>query len=458
MNKTTFQTFAEAYFAEATSNLASWIQINSIHDETTIASNKPYGKGVYEALRFIGKLAEKDGFKVDYCKGHATEITFGKGPLIGVYAHADVVPVAEGWNHPPFGGVIEKDRMYGRGTSDDKGPAMAAYYALKLLKDQSLIDGYQVRLVIGGNEEKGSGCLKFYFNELKKPYPESGFTPDGNFPLIYGEKGISNYEIYGKVNWKPIHSIRAGIVSNSVIDEATAVVDLDETLEKRARQSKLPYKITHDKKTTTLTLFGKAAHGSTPHLGVNAGVKILDVLAKQYPIESLVMLADQYSQFNGKKLNQYYTSKLLHETTLNVGLIAYEKQQFSLTANYRYPETVNFDDVAKGVEAITPKPLKFKTSMTSRPLLVEPNSPMIQTLLRAYQEETGDKKTPMMTIGGGTYAKEAKNTVAFGSKFPGKQDFIHENDEKIDLEDLHRSISVYARAIHDLGRLHATKK
>ena len=83
---------------------------------------------------------------------------------------------------------------------------------------------------------------------------------------------------------------------------------------------------------------------------------------------------------------------------------------------------------------------------------------MIQTLLHAYQDESGDKVTPMMTIGGGTYAKEAKNTVAFGSKFPNKEDFIHENDEKIDLEDFTSSMAIYARAIVDLGTLHAVKK
>ena len=456
--KTPFQTYAEPYFEEAIRQLSSWIQINSIHDEKTIGKKKPYGEGVYQALQFIGKLAEKEGFKVDYCDGHATEITIGNGPLIGVYAHADVVPVAEGWIHPPFGGVIENEKMYGRGTSDDKGPALAAFYALKLLKEHSLIEGYQVRLVIGGNEEKGSGCLKYYFHQLKKPYPESGFTPDGNFPLIYGEKGIANYEISGKVAWPSIHEIRAGIVANSVIDEATAVIDRYDRIEPILRATKLPYSVKHEGKTTTITLFGKAAHGSLPQLGVNAGTKLLGVLARIYPFPELVRIAQQYSQFNGKKLGQYYRSKLLHETTLNVGLIHLFKGKFSLIANYRYPETVSFDTVAQGVKTITPKPLSFQALMVSEPLLMQPDSPMIQTLLNAYQEETGDKKTPMVTIGGGTYAKEAKNTVAFGSKFPGKEDFIHENDEKIDLEDFTRSISIYARAMADLGRMHALKK
>ncbi|MBM3909793.1 MAG: M20/M25/M40 family metallo-hydrolase, partial [Firmicutes bacterium] len=95
---------------------------------------------------------------------------------------------------------------------------------------------------------------------------------------------------------------------------------------------------------------------------------------------------------------------------------------------------------------------------TSPMLVFDPKTPMIQTLLKAYQTETGDNVTPMITIGGGTYAKEAKNTVAFGSKFPNKEDFIHENDEKIDLEDYTNSMAIYARAIYDLGQLHALKK
>jgi len=96
--------------------------------------------------------------------------------------------------------------------------------------------------------------------------------------------------------------------------------------------------------------------------------------------------------------------------------------------------------------------------MGSKPLLVDPKSEFIQTLLRAYQDETGDTTSPMITIGGGTYAKEAKNTIAFGSNFPGKIDNIHDANEKIDLDDLYRSIAIYARAINDLGRLYAAKK
>ena len=84
---------------------------------------------------------------------------------------------------------------------------------------------------------------------------------------------------------------------------------------------------------------------------------------------------------------------------------------------------------------------------------MESESKMIQTLYKAYVEESGDTVNKPMTIGGGTYAKEAKNIVAFGSNFPGKVDHIHEPDEKIDLEDVKKSIQLYARAIYDLGNM-----
>lgn len=78
---------------------------------------------------------------------------------------------------------------------------------------------------------------------------------------------------------------------------------------------------------------------------------------------------------------------------------------------------------------------------------------MVQTLLKTYQEESGDYDTPMMTIGGGTYAKESKNTIAFGSAFPGRNDKIHSPNEEIHLEDFLTSQSIYARAINELGNL-----
>ncbi|MFA5235549.1 MAG: Sapep family Mn(2+)-dependent dipeptidase [Bacilli bacterium] len=451
-----FSALSQKYLKEANNILSDWIKIPSVYDEKTIAKGQPFGLEVNRALAYIGWIAERDGFEVTYNDGYATEISFGQGPLIGVYAHADVVPVSGTWTYPPFSGTVTDDRIYGRGATDDKGPAVASYLAMRLLKDHSLIKGYRVRLVIGGNEERGSACLHHYFHALKKPHAVAGFTPDGEFPLIYGEKGITNYKIEGRVDLSPIRVMKAGVVSNSVADRAEAVIDRDVTLEKALAATGYNYSLTHDEKTTRLTILGRAAHGSMPELGVNAGIQMMQVLGDHYGLEVLKRLAYHYQEPFGRHLDAYYESELLHHSTYNVGLINYQDNLFSMVVNFRYPETVSVKDTIKHIQAVTPLPITV--TMTSRHLLFDPQSAMVQTLLRAYQEESGDTKTAMMTIGGGTYAKEAENIIAFGPGFPGQDDHIHDFDEKIDLRNFHQSIAIYARAIDELGRLYAAKE
>jgi len=454
--KSKFNELSQRYDGEAERLLSDWVKIPSVYDETTIGPLQPFGESVKDALRHIGKIAIADGFRVSLNEGYATEISYGAGPIIGIYAHADVVPVSGTWRYPPFSGIVADGKMYGRGTSDDKGPAVASYLAMKLLKEQGLIGGYQVRLVIGGNEERGSRCLHHYFHEFKKPQAVAGFTPDGQFPLIYGEKGITNYQLSGHADLGPVLKIDAGVVANSVIDNAVAIVRRDATIADALAKSGYRHEITHEGHTTTITLFGKAAHGSVPEFGVNAGLQLLEVLGKHYDLELPTLLAHQYAKPFGENLGLYFETPLLHHTTYNVGLINYDGRVFSMIVNFRHPENVDVAKVIRSLKVQTP--LDVKILMSSKPLLIDPHSPFITTLLKAYQDETGDMETPMVTIGGGTYAKEAQNTVAFGSAFPGKDDHIHDADEKIDLEDLHRSIAIYARALSDLGRLYAVKK
>ena len=194
-----FKSLAKSYEKNATLALQELVHCPSVYDPKSIGENAPYGAGVKKALDYVGKLGQDYGFKVDYCHGHATEVSFGEeGPIIGIYAHADVVPVSGQWDNPPFSAAIKGEgaeaKMFGRGTSDDKGPLIAALFACKLLKDNGLIKGFKVRLVAGGDEERGSSCLDYYFHQLKKEDCAYGFTPDADFPLIYAEKGIVHEE------------------------------------------------------------------------------------------------------------------------------------------------------------------------------------------------------------------------------------------------------------------------
>lgn len=441
---------AKKYYDLAIDSLQKWIQIDSTFDESTVTELAPFGKGVQKALEYIASLAEKDGFNVDRCDGYCTEISYGEGPLIAIYAHCDVVPVSGKWKFPPFSATIEDDIMYGRGTSDDKGPAIASYYALKLLRDNNLINGYKVTLVIGGNEECGSRCLEHYFHSLHKPYPSYGFTPDGDFPLIYGEKAIATYKVDLNVDIKEISSLNGGVVINSVIDECHAKfnVKLDENkIKEYCLKNNLKYEYHDDE----LVFYGKSSHGSLPQEGINAGLHMIKFIGLMFNYDQLVKTGDGYMDGSGRNLGVYYESKLLHSTTYNVGLISYNDGVLEYSVNFRYPENVNAEEVCKKLDTLSLGKVHYLG--TGDYLLVDPESQMIKNLMNCYQEYTHDYKSQPMAIGGGTYAKESKNTIAFGSHFPGREDHIHEANEKIHLEDLRKSISIYASAIDELGKL-----
>lgn len=436
-------------FKEADLKLQKFVQIPSVLDLSTRKSSMPFGNEVDRALQYIGYLATQDGFKVDYCDGYATEISYGSGPVtVGIYAHADVVPATGKWDYEPFGGEIDNGVMYGRGTSDDKGPGMAAYFAVRALKEAGLINNFKVVLVFGGNEENGSQCLDYYFHILKKPAPTYGFTPDADFPLIYGEKGISNYLHFGKADLGPVKEIDAGTAPNLVIDEATVILALDPSLDEELAKTSYDYEI-HHSDVTTLKFFGKSAHGSTPEEGVNAGLQLFAFLGSYYHIEVLSRFAELYKTPDGKALGHFYESKNLGPTTYNVGVITYKEGRLRMTVNFRYPETINPREVINQIGETSP--LKIRLLSTSDTLYYDPKSEFVQTLLRVYQEETGDYETMPKTIGGGTYAKEAPNTIAFGSAFPGSNTLIHAPNENIELEHYHRSMAIYAHAIYALG-------
>jgi len=447
-----FAELTSPYRANATRALQELVRIDSVYDEKTISPATPYGAGVEKALKYVGRLARQFGFDVDYCDNRLVEISYGKGDnLIAVFAHADVVPTGLGWKHQPFDADIEKGRMYGRGTSDDKGPLIAAFYAIKALKDNELIKNYRVRLIIGGDEERGSSCLKYYFHNLKKEAPTYGFTPDATFPLVYGEKGISNFRSRLNIVLPGIISISGGQVVNSVIDRTVVLMKSDPGFEKYLEGHKSKPVIERGNGTSKVTFIGRAAHGSTPKAGINAGLIALEALGSFYHNDLISKITRLFEGLDGKPFKGYAQSRDLGETTYNVGIIAYDGRALELNVNFRYPEKVDAKNiVAKFDEA---SGLTSEIYSTSPVLLFPLKTPLVRTLLEAYRLETLDKRSKPITMGGGTYAKEAANTVAFGAAFPEENPHMHEANECIILNNFYLSMAIFARAVHMLGNL-----
>ena len=454
MKKTVYDKMTAKYEKELMNSLKEFVAINSAYDEETKDKKNPFGKGVTAALNYVVSLAKKDGFEVKNYDNMVVEILYGKGKNnLTILAHADVVPAGTGWDNDPFSVIEKKGVLYGRGVADDKGPLLATYYAMKALRDNKLLNGYQIRFVVGGNEESGSLCVEHYFKDLKKPAPTLGFSPDSDFPLIFAEKGIINFETTSKINVPGLIFIEGGVASNAVIEKCEVKMDLNidflNYIAEHFHRNEAAVSTVDD--VTTVTFFGKAAHGALPELGVNAGLIALAALADYSKDPALAKLVRLYKPLDASGYGCEGNSKEMGHNSSNVGLISYENKELKIVTNFRYVETCDRKLLIETIKEFN-KPAKVKI-LGEAPLLYYPkDSVLISTLLKSYQDETGDKKSKPLAIGGGTYAKETINTVAFGMQFPGWESNMHSPSESVRKDDLIKGMAVYARAIYDLGQ------
>ncbi len=451
-----FKKLAKGYESLAVKTLTEFVRKGSVYDPTTIEEGAPYGAGVKSALDYVAKLGKEYGFKVDTCDGRVTELSYGEeGTLVGVYAHADVVPVSGKWKFPPFSAKVvgegKEAMMYGRGTSDDKGPLIAALMAMKLLKDNGLIKGYRVRLAAGGDEERGSSCLEYYFKHLKKEDCDYGFTPDAEFPLIYAEKGIAHFDLVYKGELGPIVNIDGGVVRNAVCDRINLTLPTDRKFISFFKEAKIEGDIADFGEVMMVTIKGKSAHASTPEIGENAALKAFRLIGDFYHVDILSKLSKVLSESDGSSFGGKQTSKELGDSTYSYGIVKYDGKKLVVTVDYRYGENA---DANEGVEAMKKETgLEVENLAMSKPLVNPVTSPLVKTLMKSYKRMTWKLFDKPMAIGGGTYAKEAKNTVAFGSAFKNHPGDIHQENEYIYLDDLFAQIAIYADAIYSLGQL-----
>ena len=452
MKNTKYDELLIPYREELLSNLKKFIAIDSVYDEESVDDNNPFGKGVSLALNFIYELAKKDGFEVVNYNNMVVEIITGSGAKnITILAHADVVPEGDGWEQDPFEMIDIDGVLTGRGVADDKGPLLASYYALKMLKDNNLLGDYKVRFLVGGNEESGSRGIEYYFNTLKKEQPTFGFSPDAEFPLIFAEKGIYTFKCSGEIYLPEIISIKGGLASNSVIEECIITTSLDSKFDEYLVNTTFPYKVNIIEDVKEIILRGVSAHGAMPEHGKNAGIEALRLISEYLQDQNLISLVSKFFDLQGRGINAYcYSEKMECASSMNVGIIEYENSTLSLVVNYRYVDTCDINKTKSDIQKEI-FPLEIVSGDDSHLLFYEKDSDLVKVLLNSYQEETGDYESKPMAIGGGTYAKACDNIIAFGTEFPGWDSKMHSIGEGMRKDDLFKAMSIYARAIIELG-------
>ena len=415
---------------------------------------KPFGEGPAAALAEALSIAERMDFRTKNLDNYCGYAEIGEGDdIIGLVAHLDVVPEGDGWKSDPFTMIREGDVVYGRGVSDDKGGAIASLYTLQMIRELGVPLNKRIRVLMGCNEESGSACMAHY-NEVEEPIT-IGFTPDGSFPGIYGEKGMISMSCFSK-NTK-ILSMEGGFVTNAVCHHCVTkvpadAVDEDKLKDALAKTPLVDFSVTREGDAYVIDAQGVAAHASTPLLGVNAASFTMQALKEAGMEDDFV---DYYNEHIGTTCDgEGYNLKIKDDygdLTLNNGIVRMTDGAIECTIDIRVPVTYKEEQLRELVkDRLEDEKGKTVVNSIGKPLFFPKDSPMVKALQDAYVKVTGDSDSPLLVIGGGTYAKSIPGIIAFGCEFPGVDNHIHDANERLEVRELLLQVEIYTEAVRNL--------
>ncbi|OTA57808.1 dipeptidase [Limosilactobacillus reuteri] len=407
----------------------------------------PFGKGIRNALDEMMKICDELSFKTyEDPDGYYGYAEVGSGDKIfGVICHLDTVPAGDlgKWKHNPFKGTVINDAVYGRGSQDDKGPGIAALYAVKALMDQGYHFNQRIRFIYGTDEEILWRGIAEY-NKKEAPI-DSGISPDAEFPLIYAEKGLQQSYLVGpgtdqlKLNLKNAF--------NAVPD--SAVYDGPKQDEVKVALDKHGFEYTSDD--NSITVIGKSVHAMMAPKGTNAVLRLAIALDDVFDFKPL--------DFIGKLFKEGATgSNVLGDVrdesgqlTFNISSLEINENETRMQIDLRIPVTVDRDNLlAKLSKQVAAYDLKYVHFDYLAPLYVPKDSKLVRTLMKVYKEQTGDVDAEPQISGGATFARTMNNCVAFGGMLPTTPDYTHQANEQWPLSDMYKAMEIYAQAIKKL--------
>ncbi|WP_262315660.1 M20/M25/M40 family metallo-hydrolase [Lacticaseibacillus parakribbianus] len=346
---------------------------------------------------------------------------------IGLFGHLDVVAAGADWHSDPFVLTERAGRYYGRGVLDNKGPAWACFFAMRLLKDAGFTPRRRVRLVLGSDEESGSRDMPRYLAAAGAP--AFGWTPDCKFPVVYGERGIVNYRI-----------------DTPIVDGSLAALT---ALSGDTDRGHVPAVMRATVAGQLLEAHGHRSPSNAPELGDNALTKLAQAVA---PVAAGQLaaycgwLGGLHGKHHGEGLGIVFhdvASGSLIQTPYNLTLTA---TGLALELAVRYPVSVTESQVTAGLAAAVPTGSRVTVTRSLPGTRHDPLDPRIQALSAAYAAVTGSTAAPVTTTGA-TYARAVPNIVAFGPSFPGQKGIAHKEDEWLAKADLIACVRIYARAL-----------
>jgi succinyl-diaminopimelate desuccinylase len=458
----------EEYFTkhkeELLADIAKLIAIQS--EKSDEKPGMPFGEGPAKALELALDISKEKGLITRNYENYVGTVDVNECETeLGILAHLDIVPAGTGWSSDPFTMVTKNGKIYGRGTADDKGPAVAALYALKAVKDLNIPLSKNVRLILGTDEECGSNDIAYYFS--KEKVPPKTFSPDAEFPVINIEKGNlrSSFEsTYQKDETLPrILLIEGGLKQNMVPKLCEAVIqgfsvnEVELHLKPLAKQFKVKYDIKEENDRIHIVIEGKSAHGSTPEHGNNPITALLSILssmpfAKSAGFERICSVSKLYphGDYHGNALGIEMSDKESGFITMSLNILQYNEESLKGSFDCRSPLCANDDNVVSVMEMnMIREGIFLENCKINPPHCVDENSEFVQTLLKVYENYTG-KKGECIAIGGATYVHHLEGGVSFGCSMPGTDNNIHGSDEYAVIDELMLSAKMFTQVIIDI--------
>ncbi len=440
---------------EMVQKLCELTAIPSVYDPEGCKPGQPFGEHVAQALEYVLDLARELGFQTRNYDGYAGEITVGSGSrMIGILCHTDVVSPGEGWDTPAFSPVIKDGKIYARGASDDKGPIIGALYGLRYLEQEGLIPKDTcIRMIVGTDEEEGWQCIRHYLDRVDT-LPAASIVPDGNFPLIYCEKGLLDFDLI----WEgqpdrnagiQLVSLKGGRSRNIVADEARCVLKC-ENPQAVLESLDLPEQVEGSVKEGFLTLKGTgiSAHCMTPEKGFNAVACLLETLWQlKDSLSHGAFMEDFHQAFGMDTAGEKLGCAMADEAgalTFNPGTVSLEEDgRIRFCSNIRYPASAEYDEVTNLLRRQLKKHhFIYEEIDHLPPICHKTDSPLVTGLMEAYREVTGDCKSQPLAIGGATYARALPNAIAFGPLFPWEEELAHEANEFMAVDSLKKMTEI----------------
>ncbi|MFS9230580.1 dipeptidase [Streptococcus australis] len=408
----------------------------------------PFGQAIQDVLEKTLEIAQEMGFQTYLDpEGYYGYAEIGQGEeLLAVLCHLDVVPAGdlEDWQTPPFEATLKDGWLIGRGVQDDKGPSLAALYAVKSLLDQGLAFTKRIRFIFGTDEETLWRCMNRY-NQIEEK-ADLGFAPDSSFPLTYAEKGLLQVKLHGP-GWED-RPLQAGRALNVVPDKATYKGERLEELLPVIEQSGVNY----TEETGAVTVLGLSKHSKDAAEGVNAIVGLAESLSLIQPHPALLFIADDVGEdATGAALFGEIKDEPSGALSFNIATLSIDEEQSEIGIDIRIPVLADKGALVERLtEVAASYQLQYEEFDYVAPLYVPLDSPLVSTLMEVYQEETGDQ-TPAMSSGGATFARTMENCVAYGALFPDALQTEHQANERAKLDDLYRAMEIYAETIRRLA-------